>query len=357
MIKKRCKDCGVPLAYGRRIIWTSGGTIAVEKAPELRLFFIEIDELLNLLSNLSEMVLVPFDDILIDSERPIGSKLVESIFSPALFRLTRSTPTWMHRGPLVNSVFSRIANYARVMGYGSTTLLEYEGARRILIRVRNTHSLPLIVGDVAGILNVLLGVNMGIVWKKENGTTLLEFRQADEEPGGVTLTGSEFKPGQVQQKPCRYCGAPLAISEMFEFDTLNGIISNRRTSYREAFMSVQGINTVLEQLKRELGEELPVKLARRQAELMRERMSMRNLAEEGGIDAFLEELRVRGMGNPVGMKEGPGGRLELKVENPFNDALMAGRIAGYYEAANNVESVVAWSSGEEGCVEITVEPG
>ena len=43
------------------------------------------------------------------------------------------------------------------------------------------------------------------------------------------------------------------------------------------------------------------------------------------------------MGNPVEVEE-TGKQLKVKVENPFNDALMAGRIAGYYEAVEKVKS-------------------
>ena len=48
---------------------------------------------------------------------------------------------------------------------------------------------------------------------------------------------------------------------------------------------MQGINAIFAEMERELGEKVPYMVAQRQAELMRERMSKRNLEEEGGIGA------------------------------------------------------------------------
>lgn len=353
---KRCKSCGTPDTFGRRIIWTDGGTIIAERAPTLRLFFIEIDELLNLLSFLSELLGVPIDNILIASERPIGRELVESIFSQRMARMTRSIPDVFHLRLFVNAVFTRIADYARTMGYGSITLIDYEGSRRTLVRVRNPHSLPLIIGDCVGAFQVLLGINTAATWKKENGTTLIEFKETEEQTYNIPINRAGFIPGEVDFPRCSNCGVPLPVSEHFEWDMLNGIITNHRTAYREAFLSVEGINAIFEEMEKELGEEVPLMVAQRQAELMRERMSKRNLEEEGGILGLFEELKLRGMGNPVEVEE-IGKQLKVKVENPFNDALVAGRIAGYYEAVEKVKSRTTWVSSEEGYLVIGVEPG
>jgi hypothetical protein len=352
---KRCKSCRTPDSFGSRVIWTKGGTIVAEKVPALRLFFIEIDELLNLLSFLSELLGVPIDNILIASERPIGRELVESIFSPAMVKMTRSIPNALHFRIFANAIFKRIAEYARAMGYGSITLIDYEGRQRTLVRARNPHSLPLIIGDCVGAFQVMLGVNMAATWKKENGTTLIEFRQTEEQPHNIPINRVNFISGEVDFPRCPTCGVPQPVSESFEWDMLNGIITNRRTAYREAFLSVEGINAIFDEMEKELGEEVPLMVAKRQAELMRERMSKRDLEEEGGILGLFEELKLRGMGNPVEVEE-IGRQLKVKVENPFNDALVAGRIAGYYESVENVKSRVTWVSSEEGYLVIGVEP-
>lgn len=353
---KRCKSCGTPDSFGSRIVWTGGGTIIAEKVPTLRLFFMEIDELLNLLSFLSELLGVPIDNLLIEAERSIGRELIESIFSPTMTKVTRSIPNVFQWRIFANAIFKRIAEYARAMGYGSITLIDYEGRRRILVRARNPHSLPLIIGDCVGAFQLMLGVNMAATWKKENGTTLIEFKETEEQPYNIPINHADFIPGEVDFPRCHGCGVPLPVSESFEWDMLNGIITNHRTAYREAFLSVEGINAIFDEMEKELGEEVPLMVAKRQAELMRERMSKRNLEEEGGILGLFEEMKLRGMGNPVEVEE-IGRQLKVKVENPFNDALVAGRIAGYYEAVEKVKSRVTWVSSEEGYLVIGVEPG
>jgi hypothetical protein len=350
-----CKRCDTPLAFGKFIMWTGGGTIAAEKAPDLRLFFIEVDELLNLLSYLSELLGVPIDNILIQSERAIGQELVAMSLPGALTRFTRSTPDIFHRLFFAKLAVKHMAGYARAMGYGSVTIIEYEGKRRSLVRVRNPHCLPLIIGDCVGAFQEVLGVNTAVTWKKENGTTLIEFRQTDEKPYQVPINRADFMPGEVDFKRCPACGVPLSVSDNFEWDMLNGIITNRRSAYREVFLSVEGINAIFAEMEKELGDEVPLMVAQRQAELMRERMSKRNLEEEGGIWGLFEELKLRGMGNPVEVEEA-GKQLKVKVENPFNDALVAGRIAGYYEAVEKIKSRVTWVSSDEGYLVIGIEP-
>lgn len=350
-----CKKCNTPMNFGKFIRWTGGGTIAAEKAPDLRLFFIEVDELLNLLAYLSELLGVPIDNILIQSERAIGQELVAMNLPGSLIRFTRSIPDILHRLFFAKIAVRHMAAHARAMGYGSVTIIEYEGKRRSLVRVRNPHCLPLIIGDCVGAFQEVLGVNTTVTWKKENGTTLIEFRKTDEKPYNVPINRANFIPGEVDFQRCQGCGVPLPVSDNFEWDMLNGIITNRRTAYREVFLSVEGINAIFSEMEKELGDEVSLMMAQRQAELMRERMSKRNLEKEGGIWGLFEELKLRGMGNPVEVEEA-GKQLKVKVENPFNDALVAGRIAGYYEAVEKVKSRMTWVSSDEGYLVIGIEP-
>jgi len=355
MTMKRCRECETPLVFGRNIRWTGGGTIAARNLPDLRLFFIEIDELFNLLSYLGELLGSPIDRILMEAERPIGRAMVEATLPPALVRVVRSIPDVFQKFFFARGAFRRIADYARAMGYGSITMIAYEGRRRSLMRVRNPHSIPLIIGDCLGAFQLMLGVNMAVEWKRENGTTLIEFRRTEEMPYDVPIPRSPYIEGEVELPRCPRCQAPLLLRDTFEWDLVNGIITNRRTAYREAFLSVEGINAIFAEMERELGEDIPLVVARRQADLMRERLSRRRLDGEGGLLALFQEMQLRGMGNPVEVEEIER-QLKVRVENPFNDALVAGRIAGCYEALEGVPSKVSWVSSEEGYSVVGVEP-
>jgi hypothetical protein len=355
MTMKRCRECETPVVFGKNIRWTKGGTITARDLADLRLFFIEIDELLNLLSYLGELLGVPVDHIIMESERPIGREMVEATLSPPLIRLVRSIPDAFQKFPFARGAFKRVADYARSMGYGSITMIAYEGRRRSLIRVRNPHSVPMIIGDCLGAFQLMLGVNMSVDWKRENGTILIEFLRTEEEPYDVPIPRAPYREGQVELPRCPSCGVPLMLRQYFEWDLVNGIITNRRTAYREAFLSVEGINAIFAEMEKELGEEVPLMVARRQADLTRERLGRRRLEEEGGVLAVFREMQLRGMGNPVEVEE-TGKQLKVRVENPFNDALVAGRIAGCYEALEGIKSKFSWVSSEEGYVVVGVEP-
>ncbi len=352
---RRCKSCGVPLNYSKHISWTPDGTIVARKFPNLRLFFIEIDELLNLLHSIVELLGVPIENLIIESERPIGKRILEMYVPGAYLALTRKVPNILTRGPAARWTFEWIYNIARAMGYGSAKLLTFEGRKGCTVRLRNPCSIPLIAGDGLALFKVFLNANMKVSWEKENGTTFMEFRPTEEKPYDVPLPFRVPIPGNVEYERCRRCGVPLLVSELFEWDLDNGIITNRDTDHRESFLSVEGINAIILELEKELGEEILYKIAQRQLEMLRDRLDNYILKRRRGILELFEDMRVRGMGNPVEIDE-IGRYLRVRVENPFNDALVAGRIAGYFEAVEGVRSRFNWVSSEEGYVVVGVEP-
>lgn len=326
-----------------------------KKFPDLRLFFIEIDELLTLLKGLHELLGISIDHLLIEAERPLARKIIEVYIPSPVIAYIRNNPDWLVLSSVAERVFDWICDYMRAMGYGTAKLLSYRGRKGCQLRVRNPHALPLVIGTGLGIYQRLLGVNMEVAWEKENGTTLLELKPTGEKPYNVPLPHSETRPGDVTFKRCDRCGVPLMVGELFEWDLPNGIITNRVSDYREAFLSVEGINAIFREMEKELGEDVLYRVAQLQLELLRNRLDGRILREEGGIWALFEEMKIRGMGNPVEVDE-VGRHLRVKVDNPFNDALIAGRIAGYYEALEQVESRVTWVTSEEGYVIVGVDP-
>ncbi len=352
---RRCRTCGVPLSYSRHISWTPDGTIVARKFPNLRLFFIEIDELLNLLHSIVELLGLPIENLIIESERPIGRRILEMYVPRSYLALTRKVPDILTRGPAARWTFEWIYGFARAMGYGSAKLLTFEGRKGCTVRLRNPCSIPLIAGDGLALFQVFLEANMKVTWERENGTTLMEFRPSEEKPYDVPLPFRVPIPGDIEYERCRKCGVPLLVSKLFDWDLNNGIITNRITAHRESFLSVEGINAIIMELERELGEEILYKIAQKQLEMLGSRLDDYTHGRDRGIWELFEEMKVRGMGNPVEVDE-IGRYLRVRVENPFNDALVAGRIAGYFEAVEGVKSRFNWVSSEEGYVVVGVEP-
>ena len=74
-----------------------------------------------------------------------------------------------------------------------------------------------------------------------------------------------------------------------------------------------------------------------------------------GYRAALDPLKARGMGNPV-EAEMRDGTLTVVIDNPFSAALLAGRVAGIYQALEGVRPTASWDVHPEGYLVITVSP-
>jgi hypothetical protein len=112
---------------------------------------------------------------------------------------------------------------------------------------------------------------------------------------------------------------------------------------------------VFRELERELGDEIPAMLEGLEREYVRQKSSERGMTPEisAPIDLF-SDFAWRGIGNPSKVEQTPSG-IDVVVENPFHPGLVAGRVAGLYEAWTEKSVLSAWNKESPGRIRVTLK--
>ena len=71
------------------------------------------------------------------------------------------------------------------------------------------------------------------------------------------------------------------------------------------------------------------------------------IQESGAFEELLSDLRIKGMGNPTEISLAED-ELLVRIENPFSEEMLAGRVLGFYKALLGEPAVVKWTPDEEG---------
>jgi hypothetical protein len=161
-----------------------------------------------------------------------------------------------------------------------------------------------------------------------------------------------MKPGNISFPRCRFCGVPSELSYL-EWDFDKGTIIDRRRDVRMTFMDGYTPATVFRELEKEVGEEIYPLIIKAQKETTHRHLDELKLiaredrdSSKGSLGIFkkvLAPLPLLGQGNPVGLEK-EGGCLKVTIENPYNEYLLAGHIAAIFEAAEGMESEIAWEN-------------
>jgi hypothetical protein len=163
-------------------------------------------------------------------------------------------------------------------------------------------------------------------------------------------------PGNVQHRTCGTCGVPVRISQTFYWDEQEGLVGNQRHHMREVVFPVDGINALIRGLCLELGEDINRTIVGLQREYKRDTFIQQDILARKNYLGLLRQQMVKGLGNFTEVAR-EGDTLRVTVENPFNAPLLAGRVAGYYEAMEDRPAAVEWEADNPRLLRITVNPG
>ncbi len=358
MLLGRCNRCGAPLvlrAFGR---WNPDGTITVKPYGHgLRVSFIEQGELTALLDGISSSIGYPIDKIVVEGERKANGGSVDEMLSK-MRGLVRSIAHSAIGVPFAEKI---ITDVAIGLGHGRSEVLEHKRGKLLRVRISEPYSAALATGDLLGTYEAHFLMTAVASWQAEGDSLVITIEKDHdgmtwEEPARLALKKMPTFPGHVEFERCGRCDVPLEMTRTVSWNTNRGIIINNDSGLRQVMIIVETINAVIGELTWELGETIPDMV--REAEQAYIASVMVGTELEGTAETYaqlLSDMTVFGQGNPVEVtKEGV--LLTVRVDNPFCEPLIAGRIAGLYQAVEKVETNVIWSPGTNGYTVVQAWP-
>jgi hypothetical protein len=309
-----CPECKVPSQFSETHLWLGGGVIVQGNDQEHRMVLLECANLVK--------EQVRRHDISVE--------------------------------PLIEAV--NITGH--VLGYGDSKLIEviYVDGEDDVVKeqVSEPYSILLWCGDLSGSSEAVTGKDH-VVDYHQLSADLWELRawpkpRPEELQERLQLKKYDYVEGDIELERCPSCGGPSAFSA-YSWDTKRGVIETAATGRRVALLGPGYLETIFEELERELGEEIPGVVVEAQRRFTNK--GLYSAEEIGTEDEFRDLLALRGLGNLREMKIEKSS-LKMRLQNTCLHLMIAGLIQAYFETATGSDSQVEWELEEDGTLELEV---
>jgi hypothetical protein len=347
---KACKTCGVPSRVGRGHNWNPNGTMVQRNDRNHRMIFFDSDSVTALFSNIEDLIGVPIEKIVIESK----ARATEAYIGT----LIRGTKGQLARLFGLERIIRKIVEQGRLLGYGDIRVKEFNWKQAFMVcEITDPYSLPLFCGDLKGSLQAIRKLE-GKVEYKEIGPNSYSIRDSQE----LDATGLEErlmprtvpnKPGDFVYHRCPTCKAPLEISR-FNWDIGKGTITQEGTGIRYAVFGSTGLQVILDELEKELGDTIPATIV--EAQRMHAARTMNPRWKSVSREDIRNWLAFQGLGNLVALDEVEGGGFSILIENPAIPLLIVGTIAALFEFLSGSESDINWEIVGDGDLSVNVMP-
>ncbi len=322
--------------------WRDDG-ILESRMGTTRAIMIERDAFAGVLERVEEALGVPLDRILIDAKRRDAKLYVDDVVSGVAGRIIRLAP-FRRLG------YTVMIRQAATIGLAKAQLLSYRQGKRFIGRAFPVYHPVLFVGDVCGAFESLERKRARPVYGSIGEAWYFELYVDQSLPAEerLELEKTAEVSAQAGYERCAKCGVPLGIGNL-HWDLAQGRIIDRNTGEWIIYINVEGVNTVLRELEREIGEDIPRMVNAYTADYYS------GLAQKhpGSFLSDLAFMKLRGFGVPD--RERPG-EEELKagilVRNAFNAPMVAGMVAAVYAGEGKR---FTWEVPEKGTVLVRVE--
>ena len=366
LMEIRCSECGAPRWLNILGKWTPDGLFmhsfgGYEAPPQI---IIDMEEQRTVFQSLEEHLGFNIDRIIIEAQRKTVKAWVGDVLEKCPRFLTTNTFLKCRIG-----YFLMILGY--IAGFGEIKIIDLEPDAHILYHSRGIYYLPMAIGDGQGYFEAVFGGTSVADWMELPGEEYVIGCSRESRTSGLEdrlkYVPRKSIPGSVKHKRCPRCGVPLEALG-YEWDWDRGIIMNKVTGLREIVALNSGGDNVCRELTNELGDEIPRLFIEIERRFMFDRVKeyglrlshsgYSELREDNAenLKILLDGLPFRGMGNPVEFSF-KAGVLKLRVENPFNEARLCGKVLGFYEALEGRRGNLEWKMPEgEWAVEMEISP-
>jgi len=344
---KTCNSCGVPTRTSKILTWNSDGTITEKRDPDHRMVFADVDGINRLFSNIEQLIGIPIQNIITESKAKATGDFTRKLIQGWKGNVVRRVGLGL--------VINKMGGIARSFGYGDIEVLQVDWKNnRTDFRLRDPYSVPLMCGDLRGATEAVKNVIGTVVAEQEDERTWIVRGHLSPPPSGMeerlAAPPVMTKPGDLKLRTCPSCGLPLEMST-FSWDTERGIIRNRETGMRFAFMGPGAIQAVFDELASELGDTIPETVI--EAQRMRVASQDFNPWKVFGTDDFRDMLGVIGFGNLVSY-EASDGKFKATIENASLPLLIVGTVVGALDSITGSKPEAEWSVTPDGDLELTL---
>jgi len=355
---ERCGFCGVPIYVRLAASWNDDGTVTGRYARGTRVVQIYADEINHILEGISERIGHDISRIIVEGERKATIQFNRD--------LLRNVPPAL-KAVFNNRVMARPLNRfllrsARNAGLGSGRIVEYRWGSGLVADFERPFNIPVLAGDMLGTVEEFYGQSGEVAWtgdtRRVRITITLGGRASHVDEERLRPVLPPTLPGDVEYERCPRCHLPLDVSRSYEFDLAKGIAVEKETGRRIVTVIIDSLYSVFQELESELGEEIPEMIVELESQYVAANLPCAaRCFEDLDSDAMrllLGDLKVKGMGNPVDVEVSGGGAV-VRIDNPFSEELLAGRVLGLYKAFRGGVADVDWTHDTEGFTVIEVK--
>lgn len=349
-----CQRCGVPRILTGEHKWYPNGTISLTRDNTHRMVFIDNDALNHILDSVSERIGLPLESIILEAKRNSGKDFMDAVLSGVKGVLARNLISARVYGQLGKQVSMLGLGHAEVTGYKRHTFLE--GV------IEDAYSAPAICGDIFGAFESVEGRSARAHYEVDVSgrvkcTIEAAASQREEFADRFGYVPPRVLPGRNIYELCPMCKAPLALGAQYSFDADRGIIVDTKTGHRVVLVGVMTLTNLFGELARELGEEVPLMIAdieKNRVKAIIEGKGKGRRSDEEGYLRYMKTLELKGMGNgrSVALSNG---RVDVRVDNPYYEPLIAGFLAGFYEATSGEVASFEWTDAASGYTDVTIQ--
>lgn len=345
---ERCGLCGLPIYVRLAAVWNDDGTITGRFVHSTRVVQAYADELDYIFDGISERIGLDISKIVVEGERKAGLE-----FTKTLMGKVYGLAGMVARNRLFSRlVFEFVIRASKNAGFGDCKVVGQKHNKLLKIDVKEAFNPPVLAGNMLGSFEAFAKRPGTVRWEGDRDRILITI-EADGDEGRVEEERLKpvlpvVIPGDYKVERCRRCHMPVELTRRYSFDLDRGIATEVCTGRRIVTVMIDSLNAVFKELEGELGGEITRMIVELESDYVKEHAMMPAAVDEDkAMHELLSDLRIKGMGNPTEISM-TGDELLVRIENPFSEQLLAGRVLGFYRALMGDPADVKLTPDEEG---------
>jgi len=350
---ERCSYCTAPIYVRLAAKWNDNGTVTGRFAGSTRVVQIYAAELNHILEGISARIGLDISRVVLEGERKAGV-----LFSSEIMDRLGGAPRIVAK-PFSRWVIAFMVRMTKNAGLGDSHLSRYRRGKLMVIECESPFNVPVFAGDMLGAFEDFHRTPGDATWEGDDEHVTItisaasDVKHVSEERLKPVLPPT--LPSDVKFMRCPRCGIPLEVTQRYKFDLKRGLATEFQTGKRIVTVIIDSLNAVFAELESELGDEVKDMIVELEAEYVRDNApAVTAQADEKAVSVLLDDLRIKGMGNPTQVALLATGGLRVRVDNPFSEELLAGRVLGVFEALCGVKGTVQWTPDTDGFTIINV---